>query len=108
MLFLLALVLLLFLPSPWNWLAFLVGLVLFCGEVLAWNRTVRHRRPKVDVENLIGRAGTVVRPCRPDGQIRLEGEIWEATCEEGADVGDSVVVTARSGLTLVVHPAPGN
>jgi membrane-bound serine protease (ClpP class) len=47
-----------------------------------------------------------VAECRPAGQVRLDGEIWEARCDEGADRGDTVVVTGRDGLTLVVTPPP--
>ena len=44
--------------------------------------------------------------CRPTGQVRMNGELWEATCEAGADVGDETVVRAIDGLTLIVDPAP--
>ena len=48
----------------------------------------------------------VVLACRPTGQVRLNGELWEATCEAGADVGDETVVRAIDGLALIVDPAP--
>ena len=99
----LALVLLLVLPSPWNSVGFVIGLVLFAGEVVFWNRTVRHRRAQTGADTLIGRTATVITACRPDGQVRLLGEIWEAHCDEGADPGDSVVVAAHDELKLVVE-----
>lgn len=90
-------------PSPWNVVAFAVCLVLFFGELFLWNRTVRHRGVRAGAETLIGRHGTVIAACRPDGQVRLQGEIWEARCAEGADPGDEVVVRTRDGLGLVVE-----
>jgi membrane protein implicated in regulation of membrane protease activity len=45
----------------------------------------------------------VTEPCRPDGQVRLNGELWEARCAEGADRGETVRVTGREGLKLVVE-----
>lgn len=109
MFFFVALLLLLVLPAPWNVVGFIGGLVAFGGEVVFWNRTVRRRRAAVGAQTLIGRTGNVVSACRPDGQVRLGGEIWEARCDEGADKGDAVVVTGREGLTLVVaRGAPGS
>jgi membrane protein implicated in regulation of membrane protease activity len=101
---LLAIVLLLVLPSPWNLVGFLVGLALFAGELVFWNRRVRGRRVAVGVETLIGERATVITACRPQGQVRLRGEIWDARCEEGANPGQEVVVTARERLQLIVEP----
>jgi membrane protein implicated in regulation of membrane protease activity len=38
--------------------------------------------------------------------VRLDGELWEARCDQGAARGDSVVVERLDGLTLVVSPSP--
>ena len=102
MFLLVGLVLLLLLPSPWNIVGFAACLAVFLGELAFWNRRVRDRHAQAGAETLIGKTGTVVSECRPDGQVRLVGEIWEAHCPEGADVGDTVVVTARDELRLVV------
>ena len=105
MFFFLALILLLALPHPWNLVGFAGSLVLFVGEILFWNRTVRRRRAAVGAETLIGETATVLSPCRPDGQVRLSGEIWDARCPSGADSGDTVRVVGREGLKLLVeHP----
>jgi membrane protein implicated in regulation of membrane protease activity len=100
-----ALVLLLALPWPWDLVGFVIGLVLFCGELFFWNRRVRGRRKVVGAQTLIGEAATVVLACRPQGQVRLSGEIWAARCEGGADVGEAVTVVGRDGLTLLVERA---
>jgi membrane-bound serine protease (ClpP class) len=103
-LIILAFILLFLLPSPWNWVGFLVAIPLWFIELLAWNRTVRHKRKVVGAQTLIGRNATVTEPCRPTGQVRLDGEIWEARCDAGADPGDTVRVVGRDELTLVVEP----
>ena len=97
-----AIVLLVFVPWPWNLLAFVGGLLAFGVEVGFWNRRVRGKRVHVGVETLIGRTATVVSECRPYGQVRVGGELWEARCDEGADRGDEVAITGRNGLRLVV------
>ena len=102
------LVLLLVLPSPWNLVGFAVSVIVFLGELVFWNRTVRHRRVRAGAEMLISQRGIVIAACRPDGQVRLQGEIWEAHCADGADPGDVVVVADRDGLRLVVKRTTSN
>jgi membrane protein implicated in regulation of membrane protease activity len=46
----------------------------------------------------------VVADCRPTGRVRVHGEVWRATCPEGASAGDQVVVERVEGdLTLLVR-----
>jgi len=99
-----AIALLLLLSSPWNVVAFLVLLPLWVLELFGWNRTTKRYRRSVGAETLIGREAVVSLPCRPVGQVRLDGEIWEARCEAGAGTGERVRITGREGLTLVVEP----
>lgn len=103
MFLLVALILLLVLPSPWNVLGLVASLLLFGGEVIYWNRTVRGRRAAAGAENLVGQTASVVSACLPEGQVRLAGEIWEARSHEGAERGETVVVSGRDGLTLLVE-----
>lgn len=65
----------------------------------------RFGRPKVGPERLIGQTGRVVTPCRPLGQVRVTGEIWQARCATGAGIHDLVRVTGREGLILTVERA---
>jgi membrane protein implicated in regulation of membrane protease activity len=85
-LILVAILLLLVLPSPWNLVAFIVLLPLWVLELIAWNRTMKRRRSAVGAETLIDRDAVVIAPCQPRGQVRLDGEIWEARCDAGATV----------------------
>ena len=105
MLLIVAIVLLFVLPSPWNLVGFLVAIPLWFLELYGWNRTVRNRRRVVGAQTLIGKDAVVSMPCRPVGQVRLDGEIWEARCDAGASQGDRVRVIGRDGLTLVVEAA---
>jgi membrane-bound serine protease (ClpP class) len=103
MLIFLAIALLLVLPSPWNVVAFIVLVPLWVLELFGWNRTTKRHRKAVGAETLIGREAVVSEPCRPVGQVRLDGEIWEARCEAGATTGERVRVTGRDRLTLLVE-----
>jgi membrane protein implicated in regulation of membrane protease activity len=96
--------LLLVLPGPWNWIAAAACLIGFGGEVTFWNQRVRGRKAATGVQTLVGKTATVTRSCRPRGQVRVAGELWEARCDLGADPGDKVRVAEVQGLTLVVEP----
>ena len=104
MFFLLAIGLLIVLPSPWNAVAFLVCLVLGCFEGVYWWRRMRGNPVEAGAETLIGKQASVVVACRPVGQVAVAGERWEARCDAGADVGDVVTVVSRSDLQLIVEP----
>jgi membrane-bound serine protease (ClpP class) len=103
---LISIVLAFFVPYPWNLLVVAGGICLEVGEVIWGRRLARRWRPQTGVETLVGRRAEVVVACHPTGQVRLNGELWEATCEAGADVGDETVVRSIEGLTLLVDPAP--
>ena len=108
MLVLVALVLaIFFLPMPWGIVVVLCGLVLDLAEVgigLWWNR---RRAATVNVESLIGRTAFALGELRPDGQVRVDGEIWQARCEEGCDAGSELLIRGVDGLTLDVAPTGG-
>jgi membrane protein implicated in regulation of membrane protease activity len=105
LLILLAIVLLLVLPGPWNVVAFVVVTLLWFVELYGWSRTVKKQRRVVGAQNLIGQNAVVTEPCRPLGQVRIDGETWEARCQAGASTGDTVRVIGRDQLTLIVEPA---
>ena len=95
-----------FVPYPWNLLVVLGGVSVEVLEVIWGRRLARRWRPKTGVQTLVGQRAQVVLACRPTGQVRVNGELWEATCEAGADVGDETVVRAIDGLSLIVDLAP--
>jgi len=101
--FLAAIIVLVFLPTPWNFIGCGLSLILFVFEIGYWQRVVRRYRVRAGAETLVGARGTVVVPCRPKGQVRVDGTLWEATSAEGADRGDEVTVVGRDKLTLIVE-----
>jgi membrane protein implicated in regulation of membrane protease activity len=100
---LIALLLALFvLPSPWGVVAVVVAAAFEVVEAFAFVWWSRRRRPVVGSEALVGKRAAVVSDCLPDGRVRIDGELWKAHCEQGARTGETVVVRAIEGLTLVV------
>ena len=92
------------LDRPWDVVVIVGAVVVEVGEIFFWIWLSKRRRPQVGAETLIGAEAVVVTACRPRGQVRVAGERWEAHSDAGADVGETVRVVARRGLTLVVEP----
>jgi membrane protein implicated in regulation of membrane protease activity len=92
------------LPAPWGLVAVAAAGALEVVEAWVFIAWSRRRRPAVGAETLVGKRAQAVSDLLPEGQVRLEGELWRARCERGARMGDSVVVQAVDSLTLVVEP----
>jgi len=96
---------LVFLPYPAN-LA-VIGLAAVV-EVSLWIFGVRYsrrRRAQVGVQTMIGTYGEAITALAPGGQVKVDGEIWEARAAGAARVGDTVRVTGVHGLVLDVEKA---
>lgn len=99
----LALLLFIFLPSPWNVIGGLASSALGIFEVAYWHRRVRRKNVQTGVENLIGATGEVIDPLAPSGQVRVLGELWEARSSSELPRGAHVRVVALHGLALEVE-----
>ena len=105
MLFVIAVILAVFVvPSPWGLVLIGVAAVVEIGETFFWIWLSQRHRAKMGAETLLGAPADVVTACRPEGQVRIQGELWRARCEAGADKGAWVRVVERDGLTLLVEP----
>jgi membrane-bound serine protease (ClpP class) len=74
------------------------------GETVFFVRWSKRRRAAVGVQTLVGRKAVVVKALTPRGQVKLDGEVWEARSPVEALPGDEVVVVALDGLVLEVEP----
>jgi membrane-bound serine protease (ClpP class) len=94
--------------APTGW-----GIVLVVGAV-AWEVLEKafwfYRTKGIPVavgpEAMIGRQVDVIAACRPYGKVWCSGERWNASCSQGAEVGDAVIIEAVERLTLIVS-SPG-
>ncbi len=62
------------------------------------------KKAVIGLQTMIGSRGKVARPLAPEGMVRIKGELWGATSEEGEiDIGEEVIVVGEDGLKLVVR-----
>lgn len=93
------------LPGRWAVTVVALAAVVEVAETLFWIWLSRRGKVKMGPETLVGAFAQVVTPCAPLGQVRLQGELWRARCEEGAEPGERVRIRALDGLTLLVERA---
>lgn len=79
----------------------LVGLVILVVSVYATYR-VRRTRITAGAETMINRIARVVEWNEDKGRVFVDGEIWQATGEQGLVIGDSVTIISRDHLTLKI------
>jgi membrane protein implicated in regulation of membrane protease activity len=93
------------LPAPWGVVAVVGAFVVDAAETAFFVRWSKRRRATVGVETLVGRTAVVVRGLTPRGQVKLDGEVWEARGPAGVLPGEEVLVIAVDGLVLEVEPS---
>jgi len=87
------------------WVALILSVLLFTNTLLAVVvYRVMQKQPTTGSEGMIGKSGTVVRvgPQRRV-HVRINGELWQAECEERLNVGDKVRVDEIAGMELTVR-----
>lgn len=100
---LLALLLFIFLPWPWNLVGALASGAFGVAEVVYWQRRMRAHKVQTGAENLVGAVGKTTEQIAPVGQIRVLGELWEARSTRPVPAGAAVRVVAVNGLVLDVE-----
>lgn len=93
------------LPSPWGEVAIICAAVIEVSQTGFWFWWTHRARPAVGAEAMIGARGEVVEALRPEGWIRIHGELWRARSPETLDAGESVRVREIDGLMLLVERA---
>ena len=68
------------LPSPWGLVAVGIGAALEIAETSTFIWWSKRRNASVGVESLVGKRGVAVDALWPEGQVRVNGEIWKARC----------------------------
>jgi membrane protein implicated in regulation of membrane protease activity len=90
-----------FLEWPWRLLVVVPLALIEIVEISIWLK-LRNRRSITGAESMVGNKGVALTDCRPDGQVRVRGQIWHAHCEEGVAAGEEIEVTEVRGIRLEV------
>lgn len=88
------------------WVLIPASIILQAYNVFSYRKTIKALRtqPILGMTNMVGTRGETVSTLTPDGLVKIRGELWAATADNGNIVnGRDVTVVAQSGLKLVVR-----
>jgi membrane-bound ClpP family serine protease len=92
-----------FLEGVWRYALIATVALLELFEIGLWLKW-RNVTSSMGAESLVGMPGVALSDCKPDGQVKVRGQIWKARCDEGVGAGEGVSVVAVDGLRLDVAP----
>ena len=79
--------------------------VLFFVFAIGMGVRAQRRKPVTGIEGLVGETGNAMQTLAPSGQVRVHGEIWNATASGGTiPAGSAIEVVRVEKLRLVVRP----
>ncbi len=97
-----------------SWVLTLIVTLIICVAYLAIGRRYVHRwtasrKEKTNVDVIIGKKGVVIQIVTPDlnGRVKVGNEEWAARSGQCIEIGEDIVVTAISGVTLSVEKCKG-
>ncbi|MEO8168014.1 MAG: nodulation protein NfeD [bacterium] len=76
--------------------------VLFFVFAIGMGVRAQRRKPTTGSEGIIGEIGEAISAINPTGQVRVHGEIWNASATEEISAGSKIKVVAIENLTLRV------
>ncbi|MBC7333440.1 MAG: nodulation protein NfeD [Actinobacteria bacterium] len=76
----------------------------FCIIVIRAFHKIRRKKPVTGIQGMLGETAVVIETLKPEGLVRIHGEIWKAVSENGDKIGkgEKVIVNSSKGLTLYV------
>ena len=95
--------------STTQFLLVIVLILLFTSiiELVAvwWGNKHKNQNALKSFHDLVGREGTIVEDCNPEGKIKINQEIWNAISKSGLALrsGEKIKVIERQGLQLFVE-----
>jgi len=94
----------------WLWVALPLGkLLVSVLFFLFFVKKILKQRPRHGPWTLIGKTSRTLVPLNPDGQIKIDGEIWSARSLNGdlISADQDVVIREIRGRLLLVEPRHG-
>jgi membrane-bound serine protease (ClpP class) len=92
-------------PTPWPaTIGAIAAVIVFMVFGMPAMTRSRFSTPMIDRTWLVGREGTVVEACRPDGVVRVDEALWAGRGDAEVPVGTPVRVTGIDGVICRVEP----
>jgi Membrane-bound serine protease (ClpP class) len=91
-----------------SWSVILASVIIstfFFVVIIGLGVKAQRRKPTTGVEGLTGDSGDVIETLKPEGVVRVHGELWNAESLSGTiEKGSRIRVVKINGLKLLVEP----
>jgi membrane-bound serine protease (ClpP class) len=87
------------------WLIFLMAAIIVAFSLIVLRAILRASKqpPQMGADRFIGKCGISLTALTPEGQVKVENQVWSAFSKEGViEQGQAVCVVSVSGVRLVV------
>ena len=91
-------------PS-WGLVLLIIALAIYASISYRIGQRTLRKKTIVGIEALIGACGQTTSPLKPEGYIRIQGELWKARATTHINKGEEVIVTGKDNLLLLVSSA---
>lgn len=91
-------------PS-WGLVLLIIALAIYAFISYEIGQRTLRKKALVGIESLVGACGRSISPLKPQGYVRVQGELWKARATTTIDKGEEVIVTGKDDLFLLVSPA---
>jgi membrane-bound ClpP family serine protease len=106
--------------AVWQWLlpyfninlhvGILIGVMVGWGVIgtfiFIFTTSILKKEQSIGQTSMIGATGKAAGMLKPEGMVKIKGELWRAVAEEGEiNPGEDIVVTGENGLKLMVRKA---
>ena len=92
-----------------SWSVILASVIIstfFFVVIIGLGVKAQRRKPTTGVEGLTGESGDVIETLKPEGVVRVHGELWNAELLSGTiEKGSRIRVIKINGLKLLVEPS---
>jgi membrane-bound serine protease (ClpP class) len=80
-----------------------IGIFVVFSISMVLARRAMKKPVSVGKETIIGQIGFAATDIKPDGMVKVKGELWRATSTEHIEKGEEIVVKDLKGLVLVIE-----
>jgi membrane-bound serine protease (ClpP class) len=92
-----------------SWSVILASVIIstfFFVVIIGLGVKAQRRKPTTGVEGLTGESGDIIETLKPEGVVRVHGELWNAESLSGTiEKGNRIRVVGINGLKLSVEPS---
>jgi len=86
----------------WGLILMMIALGIYACVTYRLGKKALDKKPIFSPD--VGKRGRAVTPISPTGYVRINGELWRASCSSSIGAGEEIAVVGMEGMTLLISP----